>query len=240
MGWKVIVFASSDPKTIYAGSSAYYSAGAFDDRILAAGIYVSHDGGMTWTAANDGLSAQASIVDLDVDPSNPQIVYAATGSKGLLKTFDGGRNWQKMNRPESPKSPVISSVAVNPINSSIVYMGLGHKGLHRSEDGGTTWQLSIEGMPLETVISDIVFNPQNPQEMYASDHFSGVYRSDNGGQSWRQINASLRTRDVNRLAISGDGRHLYAATEGGGVYRLDFNGEPPQSVAVAGFPVEGE
>jgi photosystem II stability/assembly factor-like uncharacterized protein len=63
--------------------------------------------------------------------------------------------------------------------------------------------------------------------MYASDHFSGVYRSDDGGQSWRQINASLRTRDVNRLAISGDGRHLYAATEGGGVYRLDFDGEPP-------------
>ena len=236
MGWKVIVFASSDPKTVYAGSSAYYSAGAFDDQILAAGVYVSHDGGMTWMAANDGSSAQASIVDLDVDPSNPQIVYAATGSKGLLKTFDGGRNWQKMNRPESPTSPVISSVAVHPINSSIVYMGLGHKGLFRSDDGGTTWQLSIDGMPLETVISDIVFNPQNPQEMYVSDHFSGVYRSDNGGQTWRQSNASLRTRDVNRLAISGDGQHLYAATEGGGVYRFDVNGESPQSAAV----VQGE
>jgi photosystem II stability/assembly factor-like uncharacterized protein len=147
---------------------------------------------MTWMAANDDLSTQASVVDLDVDPSNPQIVYAATGSKGLLKTSDGGRNWQKMNRPESPTSPVISSVAVNPINSSIVYMGLGHKGLFRSDDGGITWQLSIAGMPLETVISDIVFDPQDPQEMYASDHFSGVYRSDDGGQSWRQINASLR------------------------------------------------
>lgn len=89
----------------------------------------------------------------------------------------------------------------------------------------------MEGMPLETRIGDIVFNPQNPEVVYASDHFSGVYRSDNGGKSWRQINSSLRTRAVNRLAISNDGLHVYAATEGEGVYRLDINGVPPIRVA---------
>lgn len=229
MGWRVITFAPSDSKTVYAGSSAYYSAGVFDDQMSAAGVYVSHDGGSTWTAANDGLSSVANVIDLAVDPVNPQIVYAATGNRGLLKSFDGGRIWRKLNLSES--TAVILSVAVNPSNSSVVYVGIERIGLYRSDDGGTAWQLSMEGMPLETRIGDIVFDPQNPEVVYASDHFSGVYRSDNSGRTWRQINSSLRTRAVNCLAISDDGLHLYAATEGEGVYRLDINGMPPVSAA---------
>jgi photosystem II stability/assembly factor-like uncharacterized protein len=160
-------------------------------------------------------------------------VYAATGNKGLLKSLDGGRNWRKLNQAES--TAVILSVAVNPLDPNIVYSGIERLGLYRSDDGGTTWQLSMEGMPLETRIGDIVFDPQNPQVVYASDHSSGVYRSDNSGRTWRQINSSLRTRAVNRLAVSGDGLHLYAATEGEGVYRLDINGVPPVPVSDGEF-----
>lgn len=226
MAWRVIVFAPSDSRTIYAGSSAFYSAGVFDNRMPAAGVYVSHDGGSNWIAANDVLTSHANVIDLTVDPADSQIVYAATGNSGILKSTDGGQNWRKMNRADS--QAIIFSVQVNPFDPNIVFMGLGQKGLYRSDDKGQTWQLSIEGMPLETSISDIEFDPQNPQLMYASDHISGIYRSDNGGKTWRQINSSLRTRAVNRLAISGDGLHLYAATEGEGVYRLDINGVPPQ------------
>ena len=227
MGWRVIAFAPSDSKTVYAGSSAYYSAGVFDDRMPAAGVYVSGDGGTSWVAANDELSRQANVIDLAVDPGDPHIVYAATGNSGLLKSLDGGHSWRKLNLSES--SSAILSVAVNPSNPNVIYVGVERMGLYRSDDGGTVWQLSMEGMPLETRIGDIVFDPQNPEVMYVSDHFSGVYRSSNGGKTWRQINSSLRTRAVNRLAISGDGLHLYAATEGEGVYRLDINGMPPAS-----------
>jgi photosystem II stability/assembly factor-like uncharacterized protein len=227
MGWRVIAFAPSDSRTLYAGSSAYYSAGVFDDRMPAAGVYVSGDGGTSWVAANDALSRQANVIDLAIDPDDPHIVYAATGNSGLLKSFDGGHSWRKLNLSESASA--ILSVAVNPSDSNVVYVGIERMGLYRSDDGGTVWQLSMEGMPLETRIGDIVFDPQNPEVVYASDHFSGVYRSINGGKTWRQINSSLRTRAVNRLALSGDGLHLYAATEGEGVYRLDINGVPPAS-----------
>jgi len=227
LGWRVIAFAPSDSRTVYAGSSAFYSAGVFDDRMPAAGVYVSHDGGSIWAPANDTLSSQVNVIDLAVDPADPQIVYAATGNSGLLKSSDGGHSWRKMNQTES--TAVVLSVAVNPSNSNVVYAGIERIGLYRSDDAGTTWQLSMEGMPLETRVGDIVFDPQNPQVVYASDHFSGVYRSGDSGRTWRQINSSLRTRAVNRLAISGDGLHLYAATEGEGVYRLDVNGVAPVS-----------
>ena len=67
--------------------------------------------------------------------------------------------------------------------------------------------------------------------MFLGDHFSGVYRSNDGGQTWFASNAGLRTREINELAFSSDGLHLYAATEGEGVYRLDLDGQPPEGAA---------
>ncbi|MFC1793299.1 WD40/YVTN/BNR-like repeat-containing protein [Planctomycetota bacterium] len=227
MGWRVITFAPSDPKTLYAGSSAFFSAGVFDNSLPAAGVYVSRDGGATWNSANDTLSAKANIIDICVDPSNPQIVYAATGTNGLLKSADAGGSWTAMNLA-IPVTTAALSVTVHPVNSKIIYTGLAHSGLYRSDDGGTTWQPSMKGMPPESHITDILFDPRDPQVLYAADSFSGVYQSTDGGRVWRQINTNLGMRAINRLAVSTDGLHLYAATEGGGVYRLDFNGGPPQ------------
>ena len=90
----------------------------------------------------------------------------------------------------------------------------------------------MDGMAPEARISDIVFDPKNPQVLYIAESFSGVYQSTDSGRTWRQINSALRTRTINHLVISADGLHLYAATEGGGVYRLDISGEPPQTAPV--------
>jgi hypothetical protein len=105
-------------------------------------------------------------------------------------------------------------------------------GLYRSQDGGETWQPSAAGLNPEASVSDIVFDPTDPQVMYAADRFSGVYRSTDGGATWTPINVGLRTRAVNALAISSDGQHLYAATEGEGVFRLDLSGGPPQPASL--------
>jgi photosystem II stability/assembly factor-like uncharacterized protein len=237
MAWRVIAFAPSDPKTLYTGSSAFFSAGVFDDSLPAAGVYISRDGAATWNSANDALSAKANIIDICVDPSNPQIVYAATGTNGLLKSSDAGGSWTAMNVVTSTSTAL--SVAIHPVDPKIIYVGLAHSGLYRSDDSGTTWQPSMNGMPPESHITDILFDPNDPQVMYAADSFSGVYRSTDGGRVWRRINTALHTRAVNRLAVSTDGLHLYAATEGGGVYRLDFSGEPPQPARIQESVVKG-
>ncbi|MDY7040719.1 MAG: hypothetical protein SVX38_07640 [Chloroflexota bacterium] len=230
MSWRAIVFAPSDPATVYAGTSAFYSAGTFDDRMAAGGVYVSHDGGDTWRAASDNLSQDANVTALAVDPHNAQIVYAATGNHGLLKTTDGGDSWTAINQGLPDEASALS-VAVHPTEPDVVFAGLAHAGPYRSTDGGATWQLSAAGMNPEALLSDIIFDPTNPQVMFAADRFSGVYRSTDGGATWLPINTNLRTRAVNALAFSPDGEHLYAATEGEGVYRLDLSGQPPQPAA---------
>jgi len=225
-GWRAIAFAPSDPATVYGGTSAFFSAGVFDDRMPAAGVHVSRDGGANWEPANGGPCADANVADLAVDPNDPQIVYAATTNHGVLKSADGGQSWLPLNQG-LPPSPVALAVTAHPNEPHVVFAGLERAGAYRSTDGGETWQPVGAGLNPESRVTDAVFDPTDPQVMYLADSFSGVYRSTDGGSSWMQINNGLRTRAVNELALSTDGQHLYAATEGEGVFRLDLGGEPP-------------
>ncbi len=230
IGWRAVAFAPSDTRIVYAGSAGYFSAGSFDGGQPGQGIFISRNGGATWQSANDTNSQTAHVTSLAVDPTNPQIVYAATSGSGLLKTSNGGQSWSLLTGLWSNRERLIT-VAINPADPDIVFLGLERGGLFISMDGGNTWKHSIKGLIPEGSIASIVFDPTRPQEvMYLADLTSGVYSSVNGGANWTVINNGLRMRAVNALAISADGQHLYAATEGEGAFRLDLNGVPPEPV----------
>jgi photosystem II stability/assembly factor-like uncharacterized protein len=229
-GWRSFAFAPSAPETVYAGTGAYRSAGTFDDNMDAIGIYLSLDGGTTWEPANDALSQKAQVTSLAVDSQDPKIVYAAAPNTGLLKSVDRGQSWQLLIQG-LPASHQPLSVAIDPADTDLMFVGLSSQGIYRSADGGETWQQASAGLNPNSMISAILFDPASPQTMYAADLAGGVYQSADGGKTWRVTNNGLLTRHVNDLALSFDGLHLYAATEGGGVYRLDLNGVPPQPSA---------
>jgi photosystem II stability/assembly factor-like uncharacterized protein len=222
-GWRSLAFAPSDPNVIYAGTGAFFSGGAFDNTLPANGVHASINGGATWAAANDNTSQDAQVADIAVNTANPQLVYAATTNKGILVTSDGGANWQISNQA-LPQNPVVLSVAIHPTNPNVIFAGLEKAGLYRSVDGGANWQAIAAGLPAEATVTSIVFSPTDPDLMFLADIFSGVYRSGDQGGTWAPINDRLRTRATNVLALSSDGQHLYAATEGGGVFRLDLSG----------------
>jgi photosystem II stability/assembly factor-like uncharacterized protein len=166
------------------------------------------------------------VIALAIQPDDSSIVYAATGNHGLLKSLDGGESWKALNQG-LPSVPTMLSVATHPQDPNLVFLGLAFGGLYRSLDGGANWTPSMDGLNPEATISSLLFDPTNPQVMYTADLFSGVYRSTDGGATWLPLNNGLRTRAVNKLAIMADGQHLYAATEGEGVFRLDLDGKPP-------------
>ncbi len=102
------------------------------------GIYKTTDGGKTW---NQTLSIDATTgaIDVDIDPSNEQILYAAmwyrtrTASNfeeagktsGIYKSTDGGDHWTLLSTPSSgfPSGEGVGRIglAVYPKNPSIVY-----------------------------------------------------------------------------------------------------------------------
>jgi hypothetical protein len=86
------------------------------------------------------------------------------------------------------------------------------------------------GFNPESTISDIAFDPAVAGRVFAADQGGGVYLSDDHGRTFQAAAEGLRTRAVNALALTSDGGHLYAATEGEGVYRLDTGGIAPLGV----------
>jgi photosystem II stability/assembly factor-like uncharacterized protein len=228
-GWWCLEYAPSNPQIVYGGTGAFHSASTFALHLPASGIWVSTDGGTSWQTANDSLSSDAQVAGIAVHPTDPMTVFAASTTDGLLRTSTGGNSWEAV--PSLPNNVPASSIAFDPSDPQHLLAGFRGAGIYESRDGGDNWSPQPVGFAPEAVITDIVFDPNDTSTVYSADLLSGVYRSQDGGQTWLTINEGLRTRSTNALALSVDGDHLYAGTEGEGVFRLDLSGTPPGEAA---------
>jgi photosystem II stability/assembly factor-like uncharacterized protein len=232
-----IVFAPSEPTTVYA-SMASDGCVMMHEAVCeapGAGVIVSHDGGTSWKRAVDDHLRDMGVLDLAVDPAEARTVYAAAAA-GLYKTTDGGLTWTPLTG--LPKALPVRAVAVSPNDSQRILVGLEGMGVYVTADGGQSWHAGVAGLEANNSLHDIVFDPISPQIVYASDFLSGVYRSTDGGLTWTKTNDGLRVRSAMVLTISEDGQHLYVATNGEGVFRLDLSGQPPQPGAQASPTVQ--
>ena len=125
---------------------------------LAGGIRKSVDAGITWSAANTGLT-DLEVMTLAMDASGPQTVYAGDPGGGLSKTIDGGSTWQII----PAISGAIASVAADPNRSGVVYTAvfnnLANGSIRKSIDGGVTWATVF---PTTAAIFSITIDPGNP------------------------------------------------------------------------------
>jgi photosystem II stability/assembly factor-like uncharacterized protein len=219
-------FAPSDPAHIYAGLLEPGCDQWHEPCTMGrGGVAISSDGGVTWTLVKHDSIRGIPVFNLTVDPLDANVVYAGT-EIGLLKSVDAGQTWTAVDG--LPGQTRVRAVAISPSSPPRILAGVDGHGVYTSDDGGQTWQAGIAGLEPNGSLHDLVVDPTNPQIVYASDHSSGVYRSTDGGFTWVRINDGLLNRAGMGLAISADGQHLYLATDGGGVFRLDLNGYPPQ------------
>jgi len=187
----------------------------------------STDGGINWNFINNGLDpSDKNIMTIAVHPTNPQIVFIGTLNTGIYKTTDGGSNWSASSTGMTVLD--IRAIVFDYSNPQILYAGIQRGGIFKSTNGGSNWRQINYGIDPEASIRSIVIDPTNSQIVYAGDWTSGVYRSTDAGNTWFHINSGLRTRAVQRLVISTNGKYLYAGTQGEGVFRLVSEQLPPQ------------
>lgn len=113
------------------------------------GMYISNNAGGTWTKTLDSL-----FWDLTQDPSNPNILYAASGwvatsnqgNAAIYKSIDFGTTWTMLNTgiPATGEVQRIR-IEVAPSNANYVYalavdINSGYYGMYKSTNAGTTWQ----------------------------------------------------------------------------------------------------
>ena len=147
--------APSSPDVLWVGSG---ESTPRDSTGYGNGVYKSTDGGTTWTHL--GLEGTQHIGKIAVDPRNPDVVFvAALGSlygpnpdRGVFRSRDGGRTWQKVLYRDENVGAV--EVTIDPTNPRVVYAGLWNTrrppwfvyaptngpggGIFKSTDGGTT------------------------------------------------------------------------------------------------------
>ena len=145
------------------------------------GIFKTTDKGLNWTSIGETLGI-TSPEALEVDPSNPDIVYVS-GNNRLEKSTDGGSTWTQIQYIWGLR---IYSIAINSANPQIV-LTAGNHGLQRSTDGGTTWTTSINDH-----CWDIALNTSDPDTVYVArknttKNITEIWRSADAGQTFSAV-----------------------------------------------------
>jgi len=148
------------------------------------GVWESHDTGRSWTPLTDAAPTLA-IGAVAFAPSNPSIIYAATGEAvlsgfakaglGILKSVDGGQTWNLLATSSFVRTSV-RRVRVHPLDPSTLLAissrgGFGRDsqegspspapfGVLKSTDGGVTWTRTLAGQATALEIDSSSFNNQ--------------------------------------------------------------------------------
>jgi len=194
------------------------------------GVWKTNDYGRTWNPIFDDQPTQ-SIGAIAVAPSDPNVVYAASGEglhrpdlsvgDGIYKSTDAGKTWTHLGLRDGQQIPAL---AIDPRDPNKVFAAvLGHpygpsdeRGLYLSRDGGQNWQRVI-AKDENTGASDVEIDPSNPDVVYAAmwevregpwedlNEFNGagggLFKSTDGGNSWHQLTGGLPT-DLSQIYIA--------------------------------------
>ncbi|MCB9220756.1 MAG: glycosyl hydrolase [Ignavibacteria bacterium] len=171
------------------------------------GVYKSEDGGKSWK--NVGLKNSEHIGKIIIDPNNSDVVWVASqgplwkegGDRGLYKTTDGGKTWDKSL--DISENTGISDIVMDPRDSKVLYASAyqrrrhvwtlingGPEGaIYKTVDGGKTWDKLSKGLPSGDIgrIGLAISNVE-PDYLYAiieaSENNGGFFKSTDRGASW--------------------------------------------------------
>ncbi len=222
-----------DPDVAWVAASGNLWRGS-DER----GVYKTTDGGRSWRKVLAGANQWTGAVDLALDPSDPDVLYAAMYQRlrrtwgfngggpgsGIFRSSDGGESWTELTRgiPAGDKGRI--GLAVTAADPSVVMATIQHDtdegtGTYRSEDGGNSWNKVNDLNPRPMYYSKIFIDPSEENRVYILG--GSAFKSEDGGRSFELI-AETPTYDVgvhgdhHALWIDpNDPDHLYLAGDGG-------------------------
>ncbi|NCA30773.1 MAG: glycosyl hydrolase, partial [Chitinophagia bacterium] len=209
-----VAVAESDINVVYVGMGEHAPRGVMSS--YGDGIYKSTDAGKTWK--NMGLELTRQISSIRIHPKNADLVYigaqgaihGASSDRGVYKSADGGKTWNKTLYVDENTGCVDLSMDMN--NPRILYAAMwdyrrlpweirsGGKGsgLYKSVDGGDTWEKIQTGLPKELGKMSVSVSKANSNKIYlvvesdSQKEQGGLFVSENAGKTWNRISKDHR------------------------------------------------
>jgi len=244
-----IAVAPSDARTIYVGTG---SACIRNNVQVGIGMYKSTDAGATWQAA--GLDDAGQIARIQVDPADPALVYVAVlghafganPTRGVFRSRDGGRNWEKTLFVNDRTGAV--DLVMDAKNPKVLYAALwtgmrqpwgvvggsADGGVFKTVDGGDHWTKLTAGLPQGTLgrIGVAVSGADSARVWALVDaaQGGGVFRSDDAGASFARVNdgrgltgrswyyAHIFADPADRNVVYSGNQDFYRSTDGGATF----------------------
>jgi photosystem II stability/assembly factor-like uncharacterized protein len=191
---------------------------------------------------------------LVVDPRNPKVVYASSmghvfkpnSERGIFKTSDGGRTWNKVLFVDDKTGGI--DLAMDVRNPSVVYAAMWQaqrvpwkltsggpgSGLYKTVDGGRHWSKisTNRGFATGTLGKiGVSVAASNPRIVYATVQArnGGIFRSDDAGATWRRVNSEMKLRQrafyYTAIFVDPTNPQIAYAPEVDGVYKTKDGGK---------------
>jgi hypothetical protein len=217
LGVSSIAINPTTPNTMFIGTGEVYNSAAAATGVIGAGhirtfrgsygigILKSVDGGTTWTQSLAFTkSAVKGVMDLVINPTNTNIIYAAT-TDGVYRTIDNGSTWTLVHNVT-----MAMSLAFKPGDPTVLYVGSGNfsssgAGIYRCTNAtAATPSFTKLTTGLPTPISgkiQLAVTPNNVNVIYASigndpafaSDPNGLYKSTDGGNTWTGMQTGANT-----------------------------------------------
>ena len=196
------------------------------------GVFKTIDGGKSWTKTLY-LDEDTGCSDIDIDLSNPRIIYAGMwtfrrkpwrfdgGGKetAVYRSKDGGDTWEKIMKgfPDQPMARIGVQVAQS--NPDVVYVITEFKdkgSLYRSDDRGDHWRMVNDNKNINFrpfYYSDIRVDPNNEDILYSLS--GGLYKSKDGGRNFDRIANDVHGDHQSFWIDPANSNYLLSGSDGG-------------------------
>ena len=200
---------------------------------LDGGVFKSGNAGEIWNQmsalpTNTGVAniGGTDVVLLEMDPQDPNAIYAGTREDGLIFTQDGAQSWQQP-REAALRQGRIHALAINPKDVCTVYVAKGSQ-LFKSIDCLRTFDKNVyTETRAEVFISFVEVDWFNPQIVWMALSNGDLLKSTDGARTWNaafRVGAPITSllihqKDSRRVLIGTQKLGLVKTVDGGKTWK---------------------